>query len=89
MTLFGISAATLLAWLLTLAFLGAGMRAIADGAMAASKTARRQRERRLKLVAGDGRQATHMEALARPGGAEKPADLWQPHERMFHVEEWA
>jgi putative transposase len=65
------------------------MRAIADGAMAASKTARRQRERRLKLVAGDGRQATHMEALARSDGAEKPADLPQPHERMFHVEEWA
>ena len=65
----------------------ANMRAIADEAVTASKTVRRQRERRLRAVRND--QSEHAVA----DQVEAPAthvehEEFQPHERMFQVEEW-
>lgn len=66
------------------------MRAIADDAVRSSKRARRQRERRFRVIQG-GRSDLP------PAGARKaeddpvadPPDNLQPHERMFPVEEWS
>ena len=68
------------------------MRTITDEAVASSKTARRQRERRLRLIQG-GRVDTM-------AGIQVPADTvtveeedeqsnLQPWERMLPVEEWS
>lgn len=62
------------------------MRGIADGAVLASKTARRQRERRLRVIRGGANvQATPETQL--PAEAE-PLDGRQPHENMLPFEEW-
>lgn len=65
------------------------MRAIADDAVRSSKRARRQRERRFRVIQG-GQSALPIEdrgAEAEP--VADPADGLQPHERMFPVEEWS
>jgi putative transposase len=63
------------------------MRAIADGAVRASKAARRQRERRLR-VAPEGRGGL---LPVEPDEADRFRQIGEdlpPHERMFPVEEW-
>jgi putative transposase len=63
------------------------MRAIADDAVRASKTARRQRERRLRVVPGGRSDVLPVE----PDEADtlrQISEELQPHERMFPVEEW-
>lgn len=65
----------------------ATMRAIADEAVATSKTARRQRERRLRLIQG-GR----IDKTPEPVDSAKEDDdqeKHQPWERMLPVEEWS
>ena len=64
------------------------MREIANEAVRTSKTARRQRERRLRVIQGG--QA--MTARDNPPPAEStypPSDGRQPHEHMFPFEEWS
>jgi putative transposase len=66
------------------------MRSITDGAVVASKTARRQRERRLRLIQG-GRMDTAPVVPAAPSASPSetvPASV-QPWERMLPVEEWS
>ena len=63
------------------------MRAIADDAVRASKTARRQRERRLRVVPGGRSDLLPVE----PDEADTLRQIREelpPHERMFPVEEW-
>ncbi|MGD9884895.1 MAG: Mu transposase C-terminal domain-containing protein [Geminicoccaceae bacterium] len=63
------------------------MRAIADDAVRASKTARRQCERRLRVVPGGRSDLLPVE----PDEADTLRQIsegLQPHERMFPVEEW-
>lgn len=62
------------------------MRGIADGAVLASKTARRQRERRLRVIQG-GVNAQARPETQLPVEAE-PLDGKQPHENMLPFEEW-
>ena len=62
------------------------MRVIADDAVLASKTARRQRERRLRAPA-EIKDLTPGEEWG-PDAACGPIEPLQPHERMFPVEEW-
>lgn len=66
------------------------MRAIADEAVIASKAARRQRERRLRLIPGGRKDAPTDAALAQAISAtfdEEQSNL-QPFEQMLPVEEW-
>jgi putative transposase len=63
------------------------MRVIADGAVRASKAARRQRERRLRVVAGGRRDLLPVE-LDEADRFRQIAEDLPPHERMFPVEEW-
>jgi len=63
------------------------MRAIADDAVRASKTARRQRERRLRVVPG-GRSDLLPVELDEADTLRQISEEVQPHERMFPVEEW-
>jgi putative transposase len=63
------------------------MRAIADEAVLASKAARRQRERRLRVIQGGRPEPTVAEREKER--ADPPDDGLQPHERMFPVEEWS
>ena len=67
------------------------MRAITDEAIASSKTARRQRERRLRLIQG-GRVDAVPDAPgttdAAPVDAEDEHSRLQPWERMLPFEEW-
>jgi putative transposase len=68
------------------------MRAITDGAVVASKTARRQRERRLRLIPGGRIDAVSgvpfaSEAIVVEG--EEAQCTVQPWERMLPVEEWS
>ena len=64
------------------------MRAIADEAVMASKVARRQRERRLRVIQG-GREESPRELLpVEEFNVLVEPDALQPHERMFPVEEW-
>ncbi len=64
------------------------MRTIADDAVLASKAARRQRERRLRVVQGgrvdSPRGVLQVEELT----VVVESNTLQPHERMFPVEEW-
>jgi len=63
------------------------MRAIADDAVRASKVARRQRERRLRVVSGERPDLLSVE----PDAADilrRISEELPPHERMFPVEEW-
>ena len=67
------------------------MRAITDEAVAASKAARRSRERRLRLIQGG--RVDPMPGIPEPEGptvAEEEADQSkvQPWERMLPFEEW-
>lgn len=64
------------------------MRAIADDAVLASKTARRQRERRMRIAPADERSDL---LPVEPDEADTFRQInkeLQPHERMFPVEEW-
>ena len=63
------------------------MRAIADNAVLASKTARRQRERRLRVVPGGRADLLPIEPDEVDTSQEIGGKL-QPHERMFRVEDW-
>ena len=63
------------------------MRAIADDAVRASKTARRQRERRLRVVPG-GRSALLPVEPDEADTLRQISEELPPHERMFPVEEW-
>jgi len=65
------------------------MRNIADEAVRASKTARRQRERRPHQSSGAERETLPHEAQCEVDPAVQPAREVQPHERMFPVEEWS
>lgn len=63
------------------------MRAIADGAVRASKVARRQRERRLRVTPAGRGDLLPIE----PGEVDRFRQISEdipPHERMFPVEEW-
>ena len=62
------------------------MRGIADEAVRASKTARRQRERRLRVIQG-GSNAPVVSAAQSSIEAES-LDGRQPHENMLPFEEW-
>lgn len=64
------------------------MRAIADDAVRATKMARRQRERRLRLVAIEPRGLQSVEPCEVAIDRRVDPEL-QPHERMFLVEEWS
>ncbi|HLQ58429.1 MAG TPA: Mu transposase C-terminal domain-containing protein [Gemmatimonadales bacterium] len=63
------------------------MRAIADDAILASKTARRQRERR-RRVATPGRSDLLPVEPDEADTFREISEKLQPHERMFTVEEW-
>jgi len=63
------------------------MREIVERATTSTKTARRQRERRLRLIPG-GREEPGPAFQQAPEGAETVAPLRQPHEDMLPVEEW-
>jgi putative transposase len=64
------------------------MRTIADEAVMASKAARRQRERRLRVIQGArGESPRDVFRVEELDAATEP-DTLQPHERMFPVEEW-
>ena len=65
------------------------MRRIVDEATDATKSARRQRERRLRLVP-DGRNEADAQAQTEAAAAAEEANqsTLQPWERMFPVEEW-
>ena len=62
------------------------MRGIADEAVLASKTARRQRERRLRVIQGGASVPARPEA--QPPAETEPLDGRQPHENMLPFEEW-
>jgi len=65
------------------------MRSIADEAKSASKTARRQRERRLRVIQG-GRTDPPLATPPPSVGPNEAADnRQQPWERMLPVEEWS
>lgn len=64
------------------------MRTIADDAVLASKTARRQRERRLRVISGGGPETPPLAAPNGTSDVAQPTDGLQPHERMFPVEDW-
>lgn len=63
------------------------MREIADQAVQHSKTARRQRERRLRVIQG-GQALTDVVKTEPSGRPYAPSDGRQPHENMFPFEEW-
>lgn len=63
------------------------MRAIADDAVRASKTARRRRERRLRVGPG-GRSGLLPVEPDETDTLRQISEELQPHERMFRVEEW-
>lgn len=63
------------------------MRGIADEAVRASKTARRQRERRLRVIQG-GANTTATDDAQPPTEAKPLLDGRQPHENMLPFEEW-
>jgi len=67
------------------------MRAITDQAVASSKTARRQRERRLRLIQGglvDTQAGASASNDAPDAGVDDEASKLQPWERMLPFEEW-
>lgn len=63
------------------------MRAIADDAVLTRKLARRQRERRLRVIAGGRSNLLPVEPDEADRFRQISEDL-RPHERMFPVEEW-
>jgi putative transposase len=64
------------------------MRHIADKAIVASKTARRQRERRLQLIQGGRADVVPVNAQVPETSIQSERDTRQPWERMLPVEEW-
>ncbi|MGY4287126.1 hypothetical protein ACVWXO_006346 [Bradyrhizobium sp. LM2.7] len=64
------------------------MRKIADDAVLASKTARRQHERRRRIVPASERTDLLPVELDAVDTLEQISKELQPHERMFPVEEW-
>lgn len=64
------------------------MRSITDQAVSASKVARRQRERRLRLIQGGRVDPTSVPADATVVDQEDDQTPVQPWERMLPVEEW-
>jgi len=70
------------------------MRGIAEQAVHATKTARRQRERRLQVIRGGRVQAAPAETLSTPpnvatSDGDAPKEKLQPWQRMLPVEEWS
>jgi len=65
------------------------MRSIADEAVLASKTARRQRERRARVPPATERDLLPCELLDEKGRPVEPDRKLLPHARMFPVEEWS
>ena len=66
------------------------MRAIADDAVRTSKRARRQRERRFRVIQGGQSETPSVIGKAQDHGPVfDEANTLQPHERMFPVEEWS
>ena len=66
------------------------MRAIADDAVRTSKRARRQRERRFRVIQGGQSETPSVIGKAQDHGPVfDEANTVQPHERMFPVEEWS
>jgi putative transposase len=63
------------------------MRKITDEAVSATKTARRQRERRLRVIQG-GRSDQAAAASPSPEVEDEEQDTRQPYERMLPVEDW-
>lgn len=64
------------------------MRTIAEGAVSASKVARRQHERRLRLIQGGRTQAVPSSPMGPPVSTDEQPTL-QPYEQMLPVEEWS
>jgi putative transposase len=64
------------------------MRHIADEAIVASKIARRQRERRLRLIQGGRAEVASVDAQVPESNTPSEQDTLQPWERMLPVEEW-
>ena len=71
------------------------MRGIAEQAVHATKTARRQRERRLQVIQGGRSEVAAAGAPAAPAtipittnDSDKPKEKLQPWQRMLPVEEW-
>jgi putative transposase len=64
------------------------MREIANEAIRTSKTARRQRERRLRVIQG-GQAMTARDNPSPVESTYPPSDGRQPHEHMFPFEEWS
>jgi putative transposase len=68
------------------------MRSITDEAVVASKTARRQRERRLRLIQGgriDALPGVPSPVVEAVEDDEDDQNTVQPWERMLPVEEWS
>ena len=64
------------------------MREIANGAVRASKVARRQRERRLRIIEKGQLKAVAHSAAPIEETVVPAIDGRQPHERMLPFEEW-
>jgi hypothetical protein len=64
------------------------MRTIADDAVLASKTARRQRERRKRIMPAEERSDLLPVEPDEGDNFRSLSKELQPHERMFPVEEW-
>lgn len=64
------------------------MRTIADEAVSASKAARRQRARRLRVIQG-GKEAPPPDQPPDAATVRQVSDGRQPYERMFPFEEWS
>ena len=65
------------------------MRVIAEGAVTASKAARRQQARRLRLIQGGRNDATQSNAATVEAMETSDQSTLQPWERMLPVEEWS
>jgi putative transposase len=70
------------------------MRGIAEQAVHATKTARRQRERRLQVIQGGRLEAVPAATpftppTQAPSDVDKPKEKLQPWQRMLPVEEWS
>jgi putative transposase len=64
------------------------MRKITDDAVLASKNARRQRERRLRVIQGARSDTASVNSAETTSVEDEGEDTRQPYERMLPVEEW-
>ena len=64
------------------------MRKIADDAISATKTARRQRERRLRVIQGGRSDSVPVNTGEATPIEDEQEDTRQPYERMLPVEQW-